>query len=156
MLDQVNMKEIPDSYRKSSSVFPRTYFPVHSPFGQTRKGSRFIDEDEGRDLSVVSAANRHQGGGDGEGEENITLGRTIVPAPMLDGEGSVSVPQLSRGKRDREAVLNDMGYRMSWGQSRVFAGRTLFLQRASEFSSLFLLSRSLNSLTTFSFSGCIP
>jgi len=27
-------------------------------------------------------------------------------------------------------LLNDLGYRMSWGQSRVFAGRTLFLQKA--------------------------
>jgi hypothetical protein len=29
-------------------------------------------------------------------------------------------------------MLNDMGYRMSWSQSRIFAGRTTFLQKARE------------------------
>jgi hypothetical protein len=32
--------------------------------------------------------------------------------------------------RGREVRLNDLGYRMAWLQSRVFAGRTVFLQRA--------------------------
>ncbi|KAK2733342.1 hypothetical protein FQN57_002162 [Myotisia sp. PD_48] len=117
MLDQVDMKEIPDSYRKSNSVFPRTYFPVHSPFGQSRSGGRFTDD-----------ANEQDDG------SSPTLGRTLVPAPMLEGEGTVAVPRLSRRKRDKETILNDMGYRMSWGQSRVFAGRTLFLQRASMYT----------------------
>lgn len=118
MLDQVDMKEIPDSYRKSNSVFPRTYFPVHSPFGQTRRGGRFSDEDE------------NEAGDAGSDDGGVTLGRTVVPAPLLEGEGTVAVPRLSKRKRDKEALLNDMGYRMSWGQSRVFAGRTLFLQRS--------------------------
>jgi len=55
----------------------------------------------------------------------------LVPVPMLDGaEGEVAVPKIARNKHDKETVLNDLGYRMSWSQSRVFAGRTLFLQRA--------------------------
>ncbi|KMP03891.1 hypothetical protein CIRG_03583 [Coccidioides immitis RMSCC 2394] len=117
MLDQVDMKEIPDSYRRSNSVFPRTYFPVHGPFGSTvgRAGRRFVDDADGVD---------------GVAEEEATLGRTVVPVPMLEGEGTVAVPKIAKRKRDKEVLLNDLGYRMSWGQSRVFSGRTLFLQRA--------------------------
>ncbi|EEQ33874.1 conserved hypothetical protein [Microsporum canis CBS 113480] len=127
MLDQVDMKEIPDSYRKANSVFPRTYFPVHSPFGlQRRRGDRFLDEDdEAAPAGTVVA-------GEDCSSEDVTVGRTMVPVPMLDGEASVAVPRLARKKRDREMLLNDMGYRMSWGQSRVFAGRTLFLQRSMD------------------------
>ena len=70
-------------------------------------------------------------------EENIedngepTVGRTLVPVPMLDGaEGEVAVPRIAPSKKEKEELLNDLGYRMSWSQSRVFAGRTMFLQRA--------------------------
>ncbi|EEH21683.2 hypothetical protein PABG_03899 [Paracoccidioides brasiliensis Pb03] len=117
MLDQVDMKEIPDSYRKSNSVFPRTYFPVQSPFGRGNRGGRFIDD---------------VGGYHGESDDDVeaTVGRTLVPVPMPDGEANLAVPKIARRKRDKEVMLNDLGYRMSWGQSRVFAGRTLFLQRS--------------------------
>jgi hypothetical protein len=40
------------------------------------------------------------------------------------------VPKLSRKKHHKELLLNDLGYRMSWSQSRVFSGRMLFLQRS--------------------------
>lgn len=117
MLDQVDMKEIPDSYRKSNSVFPRTYFPVQSPFGRGNRGDRFVDD---------VGSNRE----DSHDDEEATVGRTLVPVPTLDGAANLAVPRIGRGKRDKEVMLNDLGYRMSWGQSRVFAGRTLFLQRA--------------------------
>lgn len=127
MLDQVNMKEIPDSYRKSNSVYPRTYVPVQSPFGHTSRGARFLSDEEG------------QSGGAGEnGNDDATIGRTVVPVNTVDGDCEVAVPKLSRRKHDKENILNDLGYRMSWGQSRVFAGRTLFLQKAR--MSLFFLS----------------
>jgi hypothetical protein len=119
MLDQVDMKEIPDSYRKSNSVFPRTYFPVQSPFGQIGAGRRFSDDEaEDEEDEEMSGA---------------TVGRTLVPVPMLEGEANLAVPKIARKKRDKEVLLNDLGYRMSWGQSRVFAGRTLFLQKARGF-----------------------
>ncbi|MCJ1299508.1 hypothetical protein MMC08_002300 [Hypocenomyce scalaris] len=118
MLDQVEMKEIPDSYRKTNSVYPRSYFPMQmqSPKSSAR-GSRFFEE------------------GDPEGGKDDTdiptKGRTVVPVPMLDGvEGEVAVPKIARAKRNKETTLNDLGYRMSWSQSRVFSGRTMFLQRA--------------------------
>jgi hypothetical protein len=118
MLDQVDINEIPDSYRKSNSVFPRTYFPVHGPFGHAGRGGRFESDDHSTTTN-----------GEAEGG-SATVGRTFVPVPLLEGEGTLAVPKISRNKRQREVVLNDLGYRMSWGQSRVFAGRTLFLQRA--------------------------
>lgn len=127
MLDQVDVNEIPDSYRKSNSVYPRTYVPVHGPFGRKRgPGDRDSDDDDD---------------GGGESEEAATVGRTIVPVPMLEGEGTLGVPRISKRKRGREGVLNDLGYRMSWGQSRVFAGRSVFLQRSCKFCYYFPRSR---------------
>lgn len=124
MLDQVDMNEIPDSYRKSNSVFPRTYFPVQGPFGQRSggPGGRFPDDADDDD--------------DDDGDPAV--GRTLVPVPMLEGEGSLTVPKMTRSRRNKQMVLNDLGYRMSWGQSRVFAGRTMFLQRACMFFLFFL------------------
>ena len=119
MLDQVDMDEIPDSYRLSNSVYPRTYFPVQmrDPPGRVLPGNRYIKDHVGVDE------------GDDHGE-SPTVGRIMVPAPQIDGDGEIAVPRLSRGRRKREVLLNDLGYRMSWSQSRVFAGRMLFLQRS--------------------------
>ncbi|KAI5791934.1 hypothetical protein EDC01DRAFT_616249 [Geopyxis carbonaria] len=97
MLDQVHMQEIPDSYRKSNSVYPRS----------------FISSQEELDSS------------------NGTETHTQVIVPMLDGSNmTVQTPPPSNNKRKKEHDLNELGYRMSWSQSRVFAGRTMFLQRA--------------------------
>lgn len=119
MLDQVEMKEIPDSYRKTNCVYPRSYFPMQMQSPPTSaRGSRFFEDDDA----------------DGEVGQP-TKGRTLVPVPMLDGaEGEVAVPKITKTKRGKEVTLNDLGYRMSWSQSRVFAGRTMFLQRARESS----------------------
>ncbi|KAL4934795.1 hypothetical protein BDV06DRAFT_229440 [Aspergillus oleicola] len=119
MLDQVDMDEIPDSYRMSNSVYPRTYFPVQmkSPRSQVLPGNRYIkDENEAND-------------GDDD-EDEATIGRVMVPAPSPDDDTEVSVPRISRRRHRKEVLLNDLGYRMSWSQSRVFAGRMLFLQRS--------------------------
>ncbi|GIC89597.1 uncharacterized protein Aud_006019 [Aspergillus udagawae] len=116
MLDQVNMNEIPDSYRMSNSVYPRTYFPVQMkhPRGRAVPGRRYFKDD-------------HQMDGD---QETATVGRILVPAPQTDDGGEIAVPKLTRGRHRKEVLLNDLGYRMSWSQSRVFAGRPLFLQRS--------------------------
>lgn len=146
MLDQVDMKEIPDSYRKDNSVFPRSYFPVQMVDGGEEVDGRggFRGARRGRGRFVAGGANE----GEGNGGDGCTVGRAMVSVPVSvagdggsgggaeDGGGGeevevdVAVPGIAQGKRDREMVLNDLGYRMSWSQSRVFAGRTLFLQRA--------------------------
>lgn len=120
MLDQVDMEELPDSYRKTNSVYPRSYFPIQmqSP-PRSARGNRFFDDDDPDGGSVE--------------DDQATLGRTVIPVRLVDGaEGEVAVPKLSRAKRGKEVSLNDLGYRMNWSQSRVFAGRTMFLQRARE------------------------
>ncbi|KAL8763728.1 MAG: hypothetical protein Q9184_000520 [Pyrenodesmia sp. 2 TL-2023] len=123
-LDHVDTEQIPDSYRKANSVYPRSYFPIQMqlPRGPASRGDRFFrdDEDDG-------------GGGHGErdGEEEAVTGRTMVPVPMPEGaEGELAVPRIGRAKRKREEMLNDLGNRMSWAQGRVFADRTVLLQRA--------------------------
>ncbi|MCJ1383924.1 hypothetical protein MMC17_007038 [Xylographa soralifera] len=117
-LDQAELKEMPDSYRKTNSVFPRSYFPMQmqSPPSSAR-GNRFFED------------NDPEGGELNDGR--ATHGKTLVPVPMIDGvEGEVSVPKLTRAKKRKEVTLNDLGYRMSWSQSRVFAGRIMFLQKS--------------------------
>ena len=118
MLDKVNMDEIPDSYRVSNAVYPRTYFPVQMKDcpGTSVRDKRLVRDDA-----------EH---GD---NEDVTVGRTSVPAPSLDGERDIDVPQLSHRRHRQEVLLNDLGYRLSWSQSRVFAGRMLFLQRSCKY-----------------------
>lgn len=115
MLDQVDMNEIPDSYRMSNSVYPRSYFPVQmkNPRGRVVPGKRYLKDDTMTD-----------------DDETATVGRIMAPAPQLDGEGEIAVPRLTRRRHRQDVMLNDLGYRMSWSQSRVFAGRPLFLQRS--------------------------
>jgi hypothetical protein len=52
---------------------------------------------------------------------------------------------MRKSTRGKEVRLNDLGYRMAWLQSRVFAGRTVFLQRACELLTvpLFLITSKL-------------
>lgn len=130
-LDTVDPKEIPDSYRKSNSVFPRSWFPMQmqSPPPSAR-GSRFFesDDDDGdaRPGQPFSGASR-----DGPSAR----GKTMVNVPLPDGsEGVVATPRMRRTQRTKEVKLNELGYRMTWHQSRVFANRTVFLQKACEFS----------------------
>jgi hypothetical protein len=113
MLDQVKMAEMPDSYRKSNSVYPRSWFPteMQSPPPSPRRG-RWPEDAEDSETTV----------------------QTLVPVPVIDGsETKLAVPRMTRTKRNKEVMLNDLGYRMSWSQSRVFSGRTLFLQRSRKF-----------------------
>lgn len=114
-LDKINMDDLPDSYRKLNAVYPRTYFPVQmkdAPGASLPSKRYFRDDTEVAD------------------DEALTVGRTTVPAPSLDGERDIDVPKLSRRRHRKEVMLNDLGYRLSWSQSRVFAGRMLFLQQS--------------------------
>lgn len=126
MLEQVNMDEMPDSYRKSNSVYPRSYVPMQmqSPPPSSR-GGRFPDDYDDSEEGVGS-----------------TQTSTLVAVPLMDGlDAKVPMPRMKASKRKREMTLNDLGYRMSWSQSRVFSGRTMFLQR-SRMSSIHCMDRS--------------
>ena len=130
-LDGVDTREIPDSFRKSSSVYPRSYFPreMQSP-PPSATGSKFFTDDasDGEDDGTTDTEGRRTGRG-----SVSRRGRTMVKVPMAEGqEGEVSIPRMRKVFRGKEVRLNDLGYRMAWLQSRVFAGRTVFLQRARE------------------------
>jgi hypothetical protein len=58
----------------------------------------------------------------------------VVKITMAEGqEGEATIPRMRKSGRVNEVRLNDLGYRMAWLQSRVFSGRTVFLQRARKY-----------------------
>ncbi|PCG89575.1 Hypothetical protein PENO1_103820 [Penicillium occitanis (nom. inval.)] len=125
-LDRVNMNEIPDSYRLTNAVFPRAYYPIQmrgSP-GHTVPDSRYLEDNDADDDDDDDDAYEFDNGND-----PVTIGRTIVNVPTIEGL-TPAVPQLTRSRHRKDKIINDFGYRMSWSQSRVFAGRHLFLQRS--------------------------
>lgn len=127
-LDGVDTREIPDSFRKSSSVYPRSYFPreMQSP-PPSATGSRFFVDD----LSDPDDDGNAETEGRRVGRGAVGRGKVMVKVPTSDGSDvEVAIPRVRRSVRGKEVRLNDLGYRMAWLQSRVFAGRTVFLQRA--------------------------
>ncbi|TVY45590.1 hypothetical protein LSUB1_G000948 [Lachnellula subtilissima] len=124
-LDTVDIKEIPDSFRKKNSVFPRSWFPLEmqSPPPSAR-GSRFFESDDFDGGDEVEPSGSTRGG-------RREKGRMAVNVPLTDGgEGEVEVPKMRNSVRSKEVKLNDLGYRLTWHQSRVFADKTVFLQKA--------------------------
>ncbi|KAK1717629.1 hypothetical protein BDP67DRAFT_487016 [Colletotrichum lupini] len=125
-LDGVDTKEIPDSFRKGASVFPRSYFPreMQSP-PPSATGTKFFQEDaDEEDDGVEDTEGRSSRRGRGNS-------KSMVKVPIGENtEGEVAIPRMRKSVRGKEVRLNDLGYRMAWLQSRVFAGRTVFLQRA--------------------------
>lgn len=111
-LDTVDINEIPDSFRKSNSVFPRSFFPIQmqSPPPSAYGTSFFKDDDQDEDGTTKSTS-------------------VLVPLPN-SGEASIRTPRMRRSMRTKETKINELGYRMTWHQSRVFAGKTVFLQKA--------------------------
>ncbi|KAL8853488.1 MAG: hypothetical protein Q9221_001647, partial [Calogaya cf. arnoldii] len=131
-LDTVDTSEIPDSYRKTNSVYPRSYYPVYmqSPKRRASRGNRFFQDDEDDEGPGNNGKGEH---GEGESDEEAVMGRTLVPVPMMgDHEGELAVPKIGKAKRRREQQVNDLGYRMAWSQSRIFDKRPMFLQRARQ------------------------
>jgi hypothetical protein len=130
-LDGVNTREIPDSFRRNNSVYPRSFFPreMQSP-PPSATGSRFFAEDasEGEDDGATETEGRRAARG---GSAALRRSRTLVKVPVAEGEEvELAIPRMRRSFRGKEVRLNDLGYRMAWLQSRVFSGRTVFLQRA--------------------------
>jgi hypothetical protein len=112
-LDQIEMGEIPDSYRKQNSVFPRAYYPVQMQASKERAPSdRYADEGQEVDAGPP------------------IVGRMNVPIHLASGDSEIGVSQISGAKRSREEKVNELGYRMAWGQGRVFSSRPVFLARA--------------------------
>ena len=120
MLDQVKMDDMPDAHLKINAVYPRSYYArqVGSEPGSPRARAGWDDEDDETE---------------GASGTMPTRGKTMVKLPMMDGsEAELPVPRMTTSRRNKENALNELGYRMSWGQARTFNGRTLFLQRSRE------------------------
>ncbi|KAF1343880.1 hypothetical protein BDV97DRAFT_304780 [Delphinella strobiligena] len=114
LLDGIKMEEMPDSHLRTNSVFPRSYYPrqMNSP-PQTPGHPRNWDDCESDD------------------EMTASRGQTSVPVPLLDGSHiRLAVPRMSRGRRQKELALNELGYRMSWSQAKTFNERSLFMQKS--------------------------
>lgn len=119
MLEQVNMGEMPDSHLQNTAVFPRSYYPrqIDASGTDPRELMGWDDEDD-------------------EGEAGVlpTKGKTLVPVRLLDDtETKLPIPRMTTSRRNKECALNELGYRMSWGQARTFTKRTLFLQRSRKY-----------------------
>ena len=143
-LEGVDTNEIPDSFRKGASVFPRSYFPreMQSP-PPSATGSRFFGDDQDDDgIEETQGRESSRRGTNRSGKE-------MVKVPMGESTGEIAIPRMRKSTRGKEVRLNDLGYRMAWLQSRVFAGRTVFLQRACELLtvSLFLITSKLTVLS---------
>lgn len=125
-LDGVDTNEIPDSFRKGASVFPRSYFPreMQSP-PPSATGSQFFTDDRSDDgIEETEGRNAKRRGVPKTGGEKVKI-------TANEGEDDeATIPRMRRSMRSKEVRLNDLAYRMAWLQSRVFAGRTVFLQRA--------------------------
>lgn len=120
MLENSDIEGAPDDFRHRNCVYPRSFINVEMPREpSSERGNRFYSDDD------------PEGGSKDDGQ--VTIGRTLVPVSMLEGEErEVPVPRLSRAKKERETLLNELGYRMAWvsHQTKTFDRRTMFLQRA--------------------------
>jgi hypothetical protein len=118
MLDQVKMDDMPDAHLRINAVYPRSYYPrqMRSPPGSP--GGRGLWDDEDDEVEGASGT-------------APTRGKTMVSVSLMDGsETKLPVPRMTKSRRAKEVALNELGYRMAWGQARTFNGRTLFLQRS--------------------------
>lgn len=123
MLDQVKMDDMPDAHLRINAVYPRSYYPrqMRSPPHSPRGRGRHVEPDDNDDDIDI----------EGVSGTLPTIGKTMVPVSLMDGsETQLPVPRMTKSWRANEVALNELGYRMSWGQARTFNGRTLFLQRS--------------------------
>lgn len=117
-LENSNIIEAPDDFRRRNCVYPRSFAPVGMPMEpRSARGHRFYADDDSEDGK--------------EEDGHVTKGKTFVSVPTLDGgEDEIPVPRIVRSRKRKEKLLNDLGYRMAWGQTKTFDRRTIFLQRA--------------------------
>lgn len=128
-LHECPIEQVPDSYRRTNSVYPRSWYPVQMQLSPSSRGSRgrFLESRDETEAAATAAT---------ASEEDTTNPDLNAPTiqiqvPLPSGrEASLPVPGLSRKARRKEEQINEMGYRISWGASRTFAGRIMFLQHS--------------------------
>jgi len=123
-LDMAKMEAMPDSHLRTNAVFPRSYFPrtMVSPPGSPRgrAGGNWDDEDDAAaEIGVAGTM--------------PTIGRTsvsIVPPGENGRDMQLAMPRMTKSRRQKEVVLNEISQRMSWMQTRQLSGKTVLLQRS--------------------------
>ena len=115
-LSDMDTDEIVDDIRMRNCVYPRSFSPrqiADSPQVQKMREARNFEQ---------------------EGDEpgSVGIGQTLVRVETLDGEAEVPVPRLGKRVRQKDQILNDLGYRISYSQIRRYYGRVSFLQRSCE------------------------
>ena len=128
-LEGVDTNEIPDSFRRDASVFPRSHFPreMQSP-PPTATGSHFFADDASDD-----GIQQTEGRDPSRRRSSATAGSKLSEVVEVMSSGHARVPRTSKAFRSKEVKLNDLAHRMAWLQSRVFDGRPIFLQRSRKF-----------------------
>ena len=131
-LRSIEVAEMPDSYRRNNSVYPRSYASTEMPESPRTMGPRrirFVEDD-------VEDGAQGQGEGLGVAEMGrgvMQVGTVTVPVPLAeDKEVMLKIPGLGRRAQQKENDLNDLGYRMLWSQTRLFSNKLLFLQKSRE------------------------
>jgi len=136
-LDTVDTDEIPDSFRERNAVFPRSYYAVQmKDEGAIGDGGNFDDLDDavevygGRGSSARKRAKLS--GPSATLSDKVRVEVKIGGGDDVEKDGGVEVevPRMRRSVREKEIKLNELGYRMCWHQSRVFADKVVFLQKA--------------------------
>lgn len=116
-LDMAKMESMPDSYLLTNAVFPRSYFPrtMVSPPGSPRGRARGNWDDEDDAAAEIGVAGTMP-----------TIGKTlvsIVPPGENDRALQLAVPRMTKSRRQKEVILNEMSQRMSWLQTRQLSGK---------------------------------
>lgn len=155
-LSAVDTCEIPDSFRRSNSVNPSSFFPREmespppSPTGRRFflndlddvEDSRLSNDDGGDEVEASSDAGTTRDGrrrqhhrqrmamSGGSGSLDGTTTMAEVPHGDSGVETEVAIPRMRKSLRRKQVRINDLACRMAWLQSRAFAGRRIFLQKA--------------------------
>lgn len=121
LLDSVRMDEMPDSHLRTNSVFPRSYYTRQMRSPPSSPGRHWDDCETDEEMDGKSAH-----------------GKAWVYVLALDGsEIQLSIPRMSKWRRQKELALNELGYRMSWSQAKTFNERCIFMQKSRKYWSFF-------------------
>lgn len=92
-LPEVNIQQVPDSYRKNSSMYPRSWYSVQMQLSPSSRGStgRFLEE-------------RDEAGAEEDAREQV--GTTVFKVPMLEGRAcELKLPGLGKRARRKDEQI---------------------------------------------------
>ncbi|KAI0390709.1 hypothetical protein F5Y17DRAFT_443431 [Xylariaceae sp. FL0594] len=127
LLERVNTVEIPDSFRRSHAVYPRSYFPREM-------------QERPPDATGAQVFKEDASDGEGEGDVEVYGGHTGEPRASRANDCATVmlksipveavIPRIRKSMRRKEVYLNEIACRLAWMNGRACNKRTKFLQRA--------------------------